>query len=66
MSDQSFDVYNSGEKKQHFNWKNTQPLQKDFYFQKGTELRFFDYQLELVEAYQFIKINEDGSNEDFH
>ena len=49
--------------KEAFNWKNTQPLKKQVGQQKGTILKFLDYRLQFVEAYQIIKVNDEGFNE---
>ena len=61
-----FDVTKDEEIKQAFNWKNTQPLLKEVLSQKGIKLKFLGYQLQFIKAYQFIKLNEERFNEDFH
>ena len=61
-----FDVSKDEELREAFNWKNTQPLLKHDHQKKGTKFNFLDYQLQLIRAYQFIKLNEKGPNEEFH
>ena len=55
-----FDVSDDEQLKETFNWRNTQPLSKKEHQQKGTKFNFLDYQLHSVEAYQFIKLNDQG------
>ena len=61
-----FDVSNDEELKEAFNWKNCQPLLKEVHAQKGTKFNFLDYQLQFIKAYQFLRLNEDGFNENLH
>ena len=61
-----FDVPKEEELKESFNWKNTQPLLKYDHQQKGTKFNFLDYQDEFIKAYQFIKLNEEGFNDNIH
>ena len=61
-----FDVSNDKELRETFNWENTQPLLKQDRQQKGTKFNFLDYQLQFMKAYQFIKLNEESFNENFH
>ena len=61
-----FDVSKKEELKEAFNWKNTQPLLKYDRQRKRTKFNFLDYQPKFIKAYQFIKINEEGLNEDLH
>ena len=49
-----------------FNWKKTQPLLEEVHSQKGIKFNFLDYQLQFIKAYQFLKLKEEGHNEDFH
>ena len=58
-----FDIYND-ELKLAFSWKITQPLLKHDHQKKGTKFNFLDYQLQFIKTYQFIKLNEEGLNED--
>ena len=60
------DVSKDEELKEAFSWKNTQPLLKHDHHQKGTKFNFLDYQLHFIKAYQFIKLNEEGFNENIH
>ena len=52
-----FDVSDDEQLKEAFSWKNTQPLLKHDHRQKGTKFTFLDYQLQLIKAYQFLKLN---------
>ena len=49
-----------------FNWKKTQTLLKQDHQHRGTKFTFIDYQLQFFKAYQFIKLREEGYNENFH
>ena len=53
-----FDLSKDEEIKQSFNWKNTQPSLKEVHQQKGTKFNFLDYQLQYIQAYQFLKLND--------
>ena len=61
-----FDISKDGELKEVLSWKNTQPLLKHDHHFKGTKFKFLDYQLQFIKAYQFLKINEEGINDDLH
>ena len=61
-----FDVSNDEEIREAFSWKNTQPLLKHDHNQKGTKFNFLDYQIQFIKAYQFLKLNEESSNENNH
>ena len=61
-----FDVTKDEELKKAFNWRNTQPLLRQDHLQKGIKFNFLDYQLQFIKAYQFIRLNEERSNEDIH
>ena len=62
-----FDVSKDEELKEAFSWKNTQPLLKHDHQLKGTKFNFLDYQIQSVNAYQFIKLNgQEGVNQDFY
>ena len=61
-----FDVSKDEELKEAFNWKNTQPLLKEVHSQKGIKFNFLGYQSQFIKAYQFIKLNEEGHNGNFH
>ena len=61
-----FDVSKNEELKEAFNWKNTQPLLKEVHAQKGIKFNFLDYQLQFIKAYQFLRLNEGGYNENLH
>ena len=58
-----FDASDDEQLKEAFSWKNTQPLLKQDHQQKGIKFNFLDYQLQFIEAYQFIKLNgQEGLN----
>ena len=61
-----FDVSKDEELKEAFSWRNTQPLLKHDHRHKGTKFNFLDYQLQSIEAYQFIKLNDEAFNENIH
>ena len=61
-----FDVSKDEELREAFNWKNTQSLLKKDHQVKGTKFIFLDYQLQLIKAYQFIKLNDERFNENLH
>ena len=57
-----FDVSKDEELKEAFSWKNTHPLSNEIHKQKGIKYIFLDYQFQLTEVCQFLKINEEGPN----
>ena len=61
-----FDLSKDEEFRKAFNWKNTQPLLKHDHQQKGIKFNFLGYQLQFIQAYQFIKLNEERFNENIH
>ena len=61
-----FSVPDDGELKLEFNWKNTQPLLREVHSQEGVKFNFLDYQLHFIKVYHFLKLNEEGFNQDFH
>ena len=61
-----FDVTKDEQLKKAFSWKNTQPLLKQDHQKKGTKFNCLDYQLQFIKAFQFIKLNDEGHNEDLH
>ena len=54
----SFDKSSNDDLKETFNWKNTQPLLNEIHSQKGTKNYFPDFQLQYIEAYQFLRLKE--------
>ena len=60
----TFDLSDDEKLNEAFNWRNTQPLLKKGHLHNGTKFIFLDYQLQFIRAYQFIKLNEEGLNED--
>ena len=61
-----FDISKDEELREAFNWKNTQPLLKHDHQKKGTKFNFLDYHFQFIKAYQFIKLNEEGLNQNLH
>ena len=61
-----FDVSEDEELRAAFSWKNTQPLPKKDHQKEGIKCNFLDYQLQFIKTYPFIKINEEGLNENIH
>ena len=61
-----FDVSKDEELRKAFIWKNTQSLLKEDHQRKGIKFNFIDYQLQFIKAYQFLKLNEEGLNEDLY
>ena len=61
-----FDCTKDEELTEAFNWRNTQPLLKQDHLQKGININFLDYQLKFINAYQFLKLNEERFNENIH
>ena len=61
-----FNVSKEEELREAFCWKNTQSLIKEVQSQKSIKHNFLVYQLQFFKAYQFLKINEGGHNEDIH
>ena len=62
-----FDVSYDGKLRLTFDWKNTQPLLKEFHAEKGTKFNLLEYLLQFVKAYQFIKlVDREGLNQDVH
>ena len=55
-------------------WRNKRSILLEIYSaltqigssEKGTKFNFLDYQLQFNETYQFIKLNEEGFNENIH
>ena len=61
-----FDISIDKELREAFCWKNTQPLLKEIHQKKCTKYIFSDYQLQFIETYQFLNLNDGRSNQDFH
>ena len=62
----SFDISDGEELKEAFTWRNTQPLLKNDHKRKGTKFNFLEYQVQFIKACQFLKLNEEGLNENLH
>ena len=54
-----FDVSKFEKLRESFSWNNTQPLLKHDRQQKGIKYNFLDYQLQFIQAYRFLKLNEE-------
>ena len=52
--------------KKAFSWKNTQPLLKRVHHRKGAKFKFLDFQLQFNKIYQYLRINEERFNQNFH
>ena len=50
-----FDLTKDKESREAFNWKNTQPLLKQYHQHKGIKYNFLDYLLQFIKVYQFLK-----------
>ena len=61
-----FDVTKDEELREALNWKNNQPLLREVHQQKCVKFNFLDYQLQIIKAYQFNKLNEERFNEVLH
>ena len=57
-----FAVCKHEELKEAFKWKKTQASSEKDHQQNGIKFSFLDYQLQIIIAYQFIKLNEEGPN----
>ena len=53
----SFDISKDAELNEAFKWEHTQPLLKEIHSQEGVNYNFLDYQLQYINAYQFLKLN---------
>ena len=60
-----FDVSKNDELRESLCWKNTQPLHKRDHQHMGTKFKFLAYQLQFIKAFQLLKLNEEGLNQDF-
>ena len=54
-----FDISKNEELKEWFNWINTEPLLKQVHRRKRTQFLFFTYRLEILKAFQFLKLNDE-------
>ena len=62
----SFDIPNNEELLEAFNWKNTEPLLKEIISTRELNPTLKDSKLQFIQAYQFIKLIEEGFNKDLH
>ena len=60
-----FDLSKDEELRESFCWQN-QPLLKKGHQYKGIKFNFLDYHLQFIKSYQFLKLNEEGHNENSH
>ena len=61
-----FNISNGEELRECFNWKNTQPLLKKFINRRGEILISWIINYNSSKNIRFLKINEEGSSEDFY
>ena len=62
----SVDVSKDEQLREAINWTNRQPQMKKNYQHEGAKIDFLEYRLQLMKAYQFIKLNKEGLIKDFH
>ena len=62
----SLDKSNTAELKKVLSWKSTLSLSKHVYQQNGTNSIFLDYQLQFIKSYQFLRLNDEGLEENLH
>ena len=62
----SLDISDDEQLKAAFSWRNFQPLLKENHRQNGFKFNLLEYRLQFIEAYQFLKLNEERLNQDFH
>ena len=62
----SFNLLDENDMKKCFNWINLRPKKMKDNIVTGDKIDIGLYLLQQIKAYQFIKLNEEGSNEDFH
>ena len=61
-----FGISDKKQLKEALIWRNTQSLFEQIHKQKGNKNNFVNYSLQLIKFYKFLKLNEEGSNQDFH
>ena len=61
-----FDVTKDEDLKEAFCWKYCQPLLKEIHKKKAIKYNFLDYQSQFIKAYEFLRINEVGLNQEFY
>ena len=62
----SLNVSINEESKEALNCVNTQPLLMQVPSRKGIKFNWFDYRLQSIKVYHFLRLNEEGLNESFH
>ena len=62
----SFNLLDENDMKKCFIWVNLRPMYSTENNLKGSKIDHQLYLLQQFKAYQFIKLNEKGPNEDFH
>ena len=62
----SFNLLDENDMKKCFNWINLRPMYSSDNNSKNDKIGHFLYLYQEVKAYQFIKINGKGLNEDIH
>ena len=61
-----FNLLDENYMKKCFNWINLRPMYSSENNSKNAKIDYHLYLLQEVKAYQFIKLNEKGPNEDIH
>ena len=60
-----FDISLNGKLKDAFNRKNTPFVLKGIHQRKGVKYTLLDYRLQLINAYQFLKLNKQKTTKIF-
>ena len=61
-----FNVSNENDLNEVFCWNITQPLLREDHQQKRIKYNFLNHQLRFIKAFPFLKLNEEGPNQDPH
>ena len=61
-----FNISNDEDLREAFSWSYTQLLLKHDHHLKGTKINLLYFQLQFIKTYQFLKLNEEGNNEEIH
>ena len=62
----SYDVSNDKGLRKTCKWIDSQPLLKQVRQPKGTKFDFLTCRSQFIKAYQFLRLKEEGFNENFH
>ena len=66
LSIASCNLSDENDMKKFFNWINLRPMYSTEHNLKGSKIDHRLYLLQQIKAYQFIKLNEERYNENFH